>query len=78
MEVCVRHHNSWRENDESDERDGVERGRRDVTRHDIDRSEHSETHGDDDEECEVKRPRRGQGFSVTNHVTIRPCITLNE
>jgi hypothetical protein len=26
----------------------------------------------------VKRPRRGQGFSVTNHVTIRPCITLNE
>jgi hypothetical protein len=26
----------------------------------------------------VKRPRRGQGFSITNHVTIRPCITLNE
>jgi hypothetical protein len=25
----------------------------------------------------VKRPGRREGFCVTNHVTIRPCITLN-
>jgi hypothetical protein len=26
----------------------------------------------------VKCPRRGEGFLVTNHGTIRPCVTLNE